>query len=107
MTCRRAATTPGMCSSELPQPAQTAGSWRRTRSGWDVIGNEAPALPACLPCGLPEDCRSERSREAGLVNPSLLGGFEEFFEFLSTLERNTAFSCSSRSTRFSNRAIVA
>ena len=42
------------------------------------------------------------SEMAGLLKLSLLGGFEEFFEFLSSQERNVAFSCSRRSTRFSS-----
>jgi len=46
------ANTPGTKCSELPQPRQLVGSWRRIRSGLDVIGKEAPALPASFPCGL-------------------------------------------------------
>ncbi|TFD61928.1 hypothetical protein E3T43_00580 [Cryobacterium sp. Hh7] len=67
-----------------------------------MIGNEVPPLPVCFPCGLPEDSRSDWAFLAGLLKLSVLGGLEEFVEFLSSRERNEAFSSSRRSTRFSS-----
>jgi hypothetical protein len=63
--------------------------------------------PAYFSCGLPENSRSDRSLLAGLLKLSLLGGFEEFFDFLSSGERNEAVVYAIRSTRLSNRSTVA
>lgn len=66
------------------------GSWRTIPSGACVIDKGTPTLPGCFPCVLPDDSRRNRSLLASLRKLSLLGGFEEFFDVLSSRKRNEA-----------------
>lgn len=97
-TCRFSTETTSASANSLAQPVQASGTWTTVRSGRPTCTNAPPGAPLGLPGPRPEGLRSD----FGLTKPSEEGGFEEFFEFMPTCLRNSAFSA--RSSAISTRA---
>ncbi len=91
-TCRRVAPTSVPSRASAPQPPQQAGSWRMTSSGSDTCSRVRPRRPGCPPGRRPVFLRSDFG--AGLANPSLDGGFEEFREFAASCRSSSAIRAS-------------